>query len=152
MALSSEAVNIGWQKFTFAAADATPDTTNMQRVLADGGEAVNGNKALGHQALRITAQFTASGATGALVLCLVDLDGDDIIGYWTVTATVTAIRTGEDGSSGNYIATVGIGSGSSDLFDLTGIGRAKGRLALYLGCTALSAGSLIVYTCPTRCI
>jgi hypothetical protein len=91
------------------------DTTAYTKLTLVGGSNVpSANTALGDQTVRLTASINASGGTGTLRFVL--RSDTRVRAYKDVVLTVTSVRTGPAGSSGDYVCTL-----SSDFLDTSGL-------------------------------
>lgn len=131
----------------------TVDTTTYTKInLTPGKDAPTGHSELGHQLMRVIA--SCNHAAGALTtLRFVLKDSDRVYKVVTPTLTVTALRQGTDGASGNYLMTVV--ADSSDFIDLTGHRAASAdgpEIAWYVGMTGTftNATSLRLDLFPIR--
>ena len=102
-------------------------------------------------ALRFIVEMTVAAATATLeVVITKNRGGTEAIKY-TEIATVTAgsQRTGFDGASGNYGATVVFARSLNDFFDPTGYVD-DGTCRILAGPTTISSGNLLLEVAGTR--
>ena len=136
---------------TITTASNTNTSTYTEIPLPSGGDVSSANNAVGAQVLRITGSINNSAGTAAN-LRFVLRDGSRVYKYVDVGVTVTAVRTGIDGSSGDYVLSV---SGTnSDFIDLTGYDYSQ-NIKWYVGLAGAfggSATSMTLYLFPIRAI
>ena len=120
-----------------------------------GGEGVSGDTAMGIQVLRIFPVFSTAAATATLQVAIVDLGTgaggettDPVVAAWTITCAAGTIRTGLAGATLNYVGTAVDAVTGRDTIDL--LGHLKRGTEVYIGATALSAGTIRVRAAVTR--
>lgn len=138
---------------TITTASNTNVSTYTQLPLSPGQEGPSSQNQIPSQVMRITANINTSGGTAAnLRFALVNTKDAKVYKYVDVTVTVTAVRTGSSGSTGNYVMAV---TGTNDDFiDLTGYDPAN-SVYWYVGLAGAfggSATSLELNLFPTRAI
>lgn len=121
------------------------DTSTYTKIpLSPGKNVPTGNPALGDQVMRICASIDTSGGTAA-ALRFVLRSASRVYKVTVVTVTVItspgAIRTGIDGSSGDYLMTVA--GDANDFIDLSGHCNAgtPDEVAWYVGLAGAFGGS-----------
>lgn len=115
------------------------------------GEGPAGGHEMGYQCIRVSTIFTTAAATATLKVIVVDTQtetADPRVFVTTLTCAASADRTGLDGASLNYLGTTVDSLTGRDTVDL--LGHLGPRCELYIGATALSAGSIRVRIAPTR--
>lgn len=138
---------------TITSASNTTVTTYTQIALSPGQEGPSSQNQIPAQVMRITANINTSGGTAAnLRFVLANKVSAKVYKYVDVTVTVTTVRTGTDGSSGNYV--MAVTGTNEDFIDLTGYDPAN-NVFWFVGLAGAfggSATSLELNLFPTRAI
>lgn len=139
--------------YTITSASNTNVSTYQQIALPPGQEGPSSQNQIPSQVMRITANIDTSGGTAAsLRFVLANPIANKVRKYVDVTVTVSSVRTGMNGSSGNYV--MNVTATNSDFIDLTGYDPANNEF-WYVGLAGAfggSATSLEISLSPTRAI
>lgn len=138
---------------TITSGSNTDVTTYSQLPLSPGQEGPASQNQIPAQVMRITANINTVGGTAAnLRFVLANKVSAKVYKYVDVTVTVSAVRTGTGGSTGNYV--MDVTATNSDFIDLTGYDPAN-NVFWFVGLAGAlggSATSLELNLFPTRAI
>lgn len=138
------------QEITFSSATTPPtsaSSTRLTKIVANLGNAVTGDSAMGDQYVTVHATMSGSAATATIVIFKSDADSVGSLGAGKFTQDTAAIaatttRQSLDTGAGDYVATVTFLLSGKNTYDLGKHGGGDKYPAVYIGCTVLSAGTL----------
>lgn len=127
------------------------DSTSVALLPISPGEGPSGSAYQGPQAVWLHAEIDNSGGTASLQFVITEVDGatTTVVYREAITLTVTALRTGAAGNTGNYLMSVSCPKTGTDTLD---VGRMVPGCKAYLVLTAIggSATQLRVRVSSTR--
>ena len=141
------------QTVTITTASNVTYTSYTEVQLPNGVDGPSSETSIGAQAIRVTADIDTVGGTAAN-LRFVLRDSSKVYAYADATLTVTAVRTGVDGVSGNYRMTVVFVESGTSWLDVKGYNNQQGK-KWYVGLAGAfggSAASLVLDIFHTRSI
>lgn len=140
--MASTSIPLTTLTFTSAASTTVSSYQKIPMAQGSGHGAAQPDRALGFFA---TTTDSTGGELATMRIAFIEKTSKTVLAYEDVSLVSTSVRTGVDGSSGNYVCTVSCASTGKKSFDAIGALRGNVELRAGILSSAQAFGTITVY-------